>query len=251
MTKLVDLQTATQSWVYGCVLVIVAMVFPLLTAGGNTINGADSWCETAGAIVSTDESIRCQYEHAQRYSLNLQHVPKNGNDQMGIRFVAFEDFNCSACGELAETLTRLLEDYNYRFEVYFKDFPIDRRCNSHTRYTTSVNGCMAHRAAYAAQTFGYFWFYVDMLYANIGQFSRDDLLEYAEMLGMEREAFARIMDSPTANQRVVENIEEGWNLGHYRGSRVLVGTPTLFVNGVLIALDPTYANLKRIIEAIK
>jgi protein-disulfide isomerase len=85
----------------------------------------------------------------------------------------------------------------------------------------------AHAAACAAEAAGLqgaFWQMHDLLLTHQGALERDDLIRYAEQLGLEIERFTADLDTHTGAARIAEDVD-GADLSG------VSGTPTFFVNG--------------------
>lgn len=101
----------------------------------------------------------------------------------------------------------------------------------------------AAEAALCANDQGAFWPYHDILFANQGTFSKSNLKQYAEMLGLEAEAFDECLDSGRYAEEVQNQLAEA------RGKEV-TSTPTLFINGLKAEGVQPFENLKEIIEQL-
>ena len=88
-------------------------------------------------------------------------------------------------------------------------------------------------AARAAQDQGKFWEYHDLLYENqAGGFSEERLIELAREAGLDVEKFEEDLASGRFEGSVVEDFQEGQQMG-------ITGTPTFVINGrVLAGLQP-------------
>ncbi|CAN5600461.1 hypothetical protein BH24CHL9_BH24CHL9_09630 [soil metagenome] len=94
---------------------------------------------------------------------------------------------------------------------------------------------------------GRFWDYHDLVYANQhgegrGAFSRDRLADMAEAAGLERAAFLAALDDPKYLEAVRAESAEAGALG-------VNSTPTLIVNGEVIAGVPAWEDLRARIYA--
>jgi protein-disulfide isomerase len=115
---------------------------------------------------------------------------------------------------------RYVEDGTLRLE--WRDFPYLGQ--------ESVNAALAARSA---QEQGKFWKYHDLLYENqSGGFSEERLSELAREAGLDVEEFEEDLASGWFEQAVVEDFQEGQQMG-------ITGTPTFVINGrVLAGLQP-------------
>ena len=113
-----------------------------------------------------------------------------------------------------------VEDGTLRLE--WRDFPYLGQ--------ESANAALAARAA---QDQGKFWEYHDLLYKNqSGGFSDERLIELAREAGLDVEKFEEDLASGRFEGSVVEDFQEGQQMG-------ITGTPTFVINGrVLAGLQP-------------
>ena len=113
-----------------------------------------------------------------------------------------------------------VEDGTLRLE--WRDFPYLGQ--------ESANAALAARAA---QDQGKFWEYHDLLYENqAGGFSDERLIELAREAGLDVEKFEEDLASGRFEGSVVEDFQEGQQMG-------ITGTPTFVINGrVLAGLQP-------------
>jgi len=104
-------------------------------------------------------------------------------------------------------------------KLVFKHFPLTRIHNA---------AMDAARASWAAHQQGKFWEYHDLLFADSSNLNEQKFIEIAEKLGLDMDAFNRLRKGQESLQKVNEDLQEGITAG-------IPGTPTLFINGRLIA----------------
>ena len=104
----------------------------------------------------------------------------------------------------------------------YKDFPLP----SHSL------AMAAHEAARCAGAQGRYWPYHDVLYSRQPHFERNELIDYAIELNLDRERFTRCLDDHEFRPVVEADFAEGRELG-------VRSTPTFFVNGkALVGAHP-------------
>ena len=108
----------------------------------------------------------------------------------------------------------MLAEFPTQVRLIYRDFPLDFHDGARP----------AAEAARCAAAMGRFWEYHDLLFVAQPDFSRDQLVGYAQRLGLDRAAFAACLDSRRFAAAIDADIAEG----RARGVR---GTPTFFVNG--------------------
>jgi protein-disulfide isomerase len=111
-------------------------------------------------------------------------------------------------------LGQVMAEFPGQVRLVFKDFPLD----FHDRARPAA---VAARCAGEA---GRFWEYHDLLFAGQPELSRENLFQYAERVGMDRETFARCLDGGRFQADVEKDVGEGRAIG-------VTGTPTFFING--------------------
>ena len=107
-----------------------------------------------------------------------------------------------------------MKEYDGRVRLVYKDFPLP----SHSL------AMPAHEAARCAGDQGRYWAYHDVLFERQPRFERDDLVDYAVNLNLDRERFERCLDGRRFREAVEADFAEGRELG-------VRSTPTFLVNG--------------------
>jgi len=108
----------------------------------------------------------------------------------------------------------LLQEYDGRVRLVFKDMPLPFHDLAKP----------AHEAARCAGAVGRYWAYHDRLFAEQPAFEREDLVRYADELGLDRTAFVRCLDERRFRAAVEADMAQAQALG-------INGTPTFIVNG--------------------
>jgi protein-disulfide isomerase len=139
-----------------------------------------------------------------------------GSAAAAVTLVEYGDYECPYCGAaypiVKEVQARLGE--NLRF--VFRNFPIT---------TSHPHAEQAAEAAEAAAVQGRFWEMHDLLYENQRRLGDQDLLAYAEQVGLELESFDKDLAEHVHAARVREDFMSGVRSG-------VNGTPTFYINGV-------------------
>ena len=140
--------------------------------------------------------------------------PVRGPADAPIEIVEFSDFDCPYCKRAADTIDQLLDQYEDRIRIVYKDYPLP----SHP------NAFKAAEAANCANEQGLFWEFHDTLFANQGSLDVASLKIFASDVGMNATAFADCLDGGRYAQHVERDLEIGRGYG-------VSSTPTLFING--------------------
>lgn len=107
-----------------------------------------------------------------------------GNPGAKVVMIEFSDFECPFCARFAmETLPAIKTKYVEAGQVKlaFRHFPLDR-IHPRARRAAEASECAARQ--------GRFWAFGDLLFANPKRLQDDDLLTYADRLGLDLNAFA-------------------------------------------------------------
>ena len=131
-----------------------------------------------------------------------------------VTIMEFSDFQCPSCKRAQQALGQVMKEFDGQVRLVHRDYPVP-----------SHKGAFpAAEAARCAAAQGAFWEYHDLLFVAQPDFARDDLLRYAERIGLERASFAECLDTARFRDAVEQDMTEGRALG-------ITGTPTFFVNG--------------------
>lgn len=142
--------------------------------------------------------------------------PAVGPADADVVMEVWTDFGCSFCARHAAEvegglIDRYVEGGTLRIEWY--DFPVQGR--------SSFDAAVAARAAGLQ---GRYRDYATVLYDRQPAFDRDELLAYADELGLDLDRFASDLDSPLLRGAVERDLSDG----QARGVRA---TPTFLLNG--------------------
>ncbi len=144
-----------------------------------------------------------------------------GSDDAPITLVEFGDYQCFFCNKFFhETEPSILENYveTGKVKIIFKDFTI-----------IGPDSIGAAHAAHCAEDQGKFWEYHDELYynwagENNGWASDENLVKFAQNIGLKGDEFKQCMSDGKYKQLVSASSTDAKNLG-------ITGTPAFFVIG--------------------
>jgi protein-disulfide isomerase len=148
-----------------------------------------------------------------------------------VTIVEFSDFQCPFCGQAAQVLGEAAAAYPEDVRIVFKQFPLPM-------HPDAKQGAAA---VVAAGKQGHFWAMHDRLFANRTAMKPEDLQAHAKELGLDAERFAADLASPD----VAAQVEADGRLGRALGVR---GTPSLFINGLMVGGAPKPDMLVQLIE---
>jgi protein-disulfide isomerase len=130
--------------------------------------------------------------------------------------VEYGDFECPYTRRARPVVRRLRQDFGDRLRLVFRNFPLSR-IHPHAQ--------AAAEAAEAAAAQGRYWEMYDLLFDNQRHLEDEDLMRYAQQLGLDLERFERDLEQHAHARRVREDLRGGLKSG-------VRGTPTFFVNGL-------------------
>jgi protein-disulfide isomerase len=150
-----------------------------------------------------------------------------------VTLVEYGDYECPYSGAAYPIIKDLQARMGSRLRFVFRNFPIT---------TAHPHAEQAAEAAEAAGAQGKFWEMHDVLYENQRHLSDENLLAYAESLGLDAERFDKELAEHVHAGRVREDHTSGLQSG-------VGGTPTFYINGEQHAgsyeLEPLEAALER------
>jgi Na+/H+ antiporter NhaA len=131
-----------------------------------------------------------------------------------VTVVEYGDFECPFCGQAEPVLRELLRDFT-DVRYVWRHLPLT---------DVHVHAQLAAEAAEAVADQGAFWEMHDLLLDHQDALNADDLIRYAEQLGLDVERFANDLRNGAGAARVAEDVD-GADLSGVNG------TPTFFING--------------------
>jgi protein-disulfide isomerase len=133
-----------------------------------------------------------------------------------VTLVEYGDYECPYCGEAYSIVNALQERLGDQLRFVFRNFPLSQ-AHPHAEH--------AAIAAEAAADQSKFWEMHDMLYENQQALEDEDLLGYAQALGLDVPRFVRDISGDGPATRMHEDFRSGVRSG-------VNGTPCFFINGV-------------------
>ncbi|MCA9681099.1 MAG: thioredoxin domain-containing protein [Myxococcales bacterium] len=152
-----------------------------------------------------------------------------------VTIVEYSDFQCPYCSRLTDTLKQLAQEYPEDVRIVFKHFPLPMHKDAGP----------ASEAVLAAHAQGKGWELHDLVFQNARKLSTDDLIQYAEQVGVpDMQKFRSDLENHTYGDAVGADTKQGQQFG-------VGSTPSFFINGRpqrgAMALD----GLKKLVEEEK
>jgi protein-disulfide isomerase len=138
-----------------------------------------------------------------------------GPQRAPVTLVEYGDYECPYCGQAHYVLKDLTAALPDQVRLVFRNFPLSQ-IHPHAE--------QAAEAAEAAGAQGKFWEMHDTLYENQDALEEEDLLGYAQQLGLDLDRFQLELFQRVYAPRVREDFISGVRSG-------VNGTPSFFING--------------------
>ncbi len=164
---------------------------------------------------STDPRKLIAPDRSKRYAIRVGDAPASGAADAPVEIVGFFDLRCPYCRKAwAQELGVLSRSQPEGIRLAIRQLPLEIH--------PAAQG--AAKATLAAGRQGKFWGMFEKLVTHEGSLGRSDFLGYAEVLGLDREAFLRDLDDPATAAAIAADVDLANRVG-------VTGTPGLFVNG--------------------
>ena len=159
-------------------------------------------------------------------------APSLGPPDARITLVEFSDFECPYCALAVKQVKALMAAYPKDIRLFYKQFPLSMHPHAQ----------LAAEAALAANEQGKFWEMHDLLFGNFRKLSRENMLVWAQQIGLDVNKFKADLDSQKFASVIKKDTSDGDASGVY-------GTPAFFINGKLYNGPMTLEAMKPILEA--
>ena len=150
--------------------------------------------------------------------ISVDDDPARGPANAPVTVVMFGDFQCPTCSKTYPVLQKVIGEFPGKVRFVERDFPLE---------SIHENAFRAAVAANAANAQGKFWEYGEFLYSHQDALDAASLKRYAEQLGLNVQKFEIDSNSEKAAAEVRKDMADGTAYG-------VTGTPTIFVNGVMV-----------------
>lgn len=137
-----------------------------------------------------------------------------GPANAAVTVVEYGDYECPYCGEVEPWIKQIQHRMGDRMRFVFRNFPLSQHPYAE----------IAAEAAEAAGAQGKFWQMHDLLYQHQDALDPQDLVQYAQQIGLDVNEFSQALRSHAQRQRVQRDFQSGMESG-------VQGTPTFFING--------------------
>ena len=159
--------------------------------------------------------------------------PSSGPPDAPITLIEFTDFRCGFCQLHSQILSQLTTAYPGKIRRIFKHYPLQME----------GPGALIHVASIQALDQGKFWELKEALMAKPIAEGQPIVLERAQSVGLDADAFQQAISEPRARALVQRDRAEGERLG-------IRATPTTFLNGRRLVGRQSLEDLNRYVDAI-
>lgn len=142
---------------------------------------------------------------------------KGGPIGAPITIVEFSDYQCPFCSRAEPVVDEVMKKYGEKVRLVFRDYPLSFHQNAET----------AAMGAECADEQGKFWEMNRAMFANQSKLTATDLVETAGNVGLDKDKFKGCLDSGKYRTEVQKDFQDGQKAG-------VTGTPTFFINGIMI-----------------
>jgi protein-disulfide isomerase len=142
---------------------------------------------------------------------------KGGPSGAPVTIVEFSDYQCPFCSRAETVVDEVMKKYGEKVRLIMRDYPLSFHQNAET----------AAMGSECAEEQGKFWEMHKAMFGNQAKLAATDLVETAGSLGLDKEAFKGCLDSGKFRSEVQKDFQDGQKYG-------VTGTPTFFINGVMV-----------------
>ena len=142
---------------------------------------------------------------------------RGGPADAPVTIVEFSDFQCPFCSRAETVVDEVMKKYGNKVHLVYRDYPL----SFHP---------FAEKAAIAsecAKDQGKYWEMHNAMFGNQSKLAVADLVETAGGLGMDKDKFKACVDGDKFKSEVQHDFQDGQKYG-------VTGTPTFFINGIMI-----------------
>lgn len=167
-----------------------------------------------------------------------------------IQIVEFADFECPGCRRLYVALKDILKQYEGKYHLTFRNYPLDQECNPKITREFHRNACLAAYFTRCAGEQGKFWEALDLVFTDpiledrnaSGKVKEFLLTKGAASLSLDSEAMVECIASGRYRAKLQDDIKEGDKAG-------LTSTPSLWINGKKVE-HPTRDVVAKVLQAV-
>lgn len=165
--------------------------------------------------------------------------PSIGPASAPVTIVEFSDFQCPYCARAGAIAKQIQQRYPTQVYFVYRHLPLER-IHPFARGAAEASAC--------ADEQGRFWDFHDKLFANQRALAAADLQRYAKELGLDSAAFEQCVKERKFQAQVDRDLAAATEAASKSGKPGL-GTPSFFVNGILLSGAKPIEEFYRVIDA--
>jgi protein-disulfide isomerase len=155
--------------------------------------------------------------------ISLKDVPVKGKETANVTVVEYSDFQCPFCKRGSQMLPQILQEYDGKIKLMYKQFPLPI-------HNWAKDAAIASLCA-QEQGNDKFWEFHDLLFENQKNIkvenSKEEFEGFAKKVGLNENEFNKCLGSPDIAKRLQADIDEAKSIG-------VSSTPTFVVNGRIV-----------------
>jgi protein-disulfide isomerase len=171
--------------------------------------------------------------HRPKIEVTADPARTRGHSDAPVTIVEFGDFQCPFCREVQSTLKAVMDKYQGKVRLGFRDFPL-RQIHPQAQSAAEAGRCAAEQ--------GKFWEYHDLLYANQGKLDPNGLKEQARTAALDVDRFDACLIGGKFRPQIESDLQSGTGAG-------ITGTPGFFINGVPLTGAQPLSEFEKIIDS--
>ena len=166
-----------------------------------------------------------------RFDVKADGYPSLGPKSAPVTLVLFSDFQCPYCRGFGYTLKEIVNYYEDKVRLVFRQFPLKSHANAER----------AAEASLCANDQKRFWEMHDRLFENQEELTEENILTQAQQLELDMEKFKSCLTGSHHKADVRADLRAGATAG-------IDSTPTLFINGLYMSGGQPYDVIAAVID---
>jgi protein-disulfide isomerase len=229
------------SWVF-TIAMILSLGYSAYSIGNLFIYGncngpiPDAFC-VFDPLVHGGQEAACTVEGAKGEIIGVLTVheddPSIGPADAKVTIIEAGCFVCPYTKQAVPVINEIMSYYGEKVRFVYKDFPLS---SSHTGAQETAE------ASHCAHEQGKYWEYWNLLFVNQGKSSLEDLVGFANDVGLDQNQFTECLTTHKYKAKVDADFAEGFKIGIY-------GTPTFFINDQVVVGPKSFNEFKFIIDS--
>lgn len=168
---------------------------------------------------------------------------RRGSDSAKVVIVEFADFQCPACGSMAQTLDDVYQSMSKNILQVYKNYPLNNECNPSVQSQMHPAACALAIMGRCAGQYGKFWEYSHLAFSQQASATKESAEAWAKEVGLTDAQIKVCKESKDILDKIKDDVDAGNKAG-------LEGTPTLYMNGRKYTGGRDAASIKEAIQSL-